>query len=66
MTFLTTSIPHDMYRRFRTDEQCHHDEMLMSFDICRSSVLPSEAKIVDRSDRVALPQAVAQELFGAR
>ena len=55
-----------MYRRFRTNEQCHHDEMLMSFDICRSSVLPSEAKIVDRSDRVALPQAVAQELFGAR
>ena len=56
-----------MFRHFRTDEQCHHDDILMSVDdICRSSVLPSEAKIVDRSDRVALPQAVAQELFGAR
>ena len=49
MTLFTTSIPHENYRHFRSDEQFHHDQILMSFDdSCRSLVLPSEAKIADR------------------
>ena len=32
MTFLITSIPHENYRHFRSDEKCHRDDILMSFD----------------------------------
>ena len=46
--FLT--IPHENYRRFRSDEKFHHDEISMSFDdIFGSLVLPSEAKIAGPS-----------------
>ena len=55
MTFFITSIPHENCRHFRSDEHFYLEELLMSVDdFCRSLVLPSEAKIVDRSHRVAL------------
>ena len=55
MTVFITSIPHEHCTHFRSDEKFHHDENASSFDdICRSLVLPSEAKVVDRSGRVAL------------
>ena len=67
MSFLVKFIPHVNYGHFRSDKHIHRDEMFMSFDdVCRNLVLPSEAKIVDRSDRVASAQAVHQGLFGAR
>ena len=53
MTFFITSILHENCRHFRSDEKLHDDDFLMCFDdFCRSLVLPSEAKVADRSDRV--------------